>query len=671
MVFKSTVQSLVLGVLSATALVAGLPACSQHDGSDATAEQSAQGVSSFTWKGHTWNVTNGGMAGVAQGSPNNVSVDANGYLHLKIVNNGGTWTAAELFTADKLGFGTYQWQVDGPIDVFDKNVVLGLYPYGPAAGIGADGTNEIDIEYSRWGNANGVNGDWTDYPASGKTIGEKSYSFSLNGGTASTSRFIWNGTSIQSFLMSGYAPVGSTAGLINSWLYAPTNPSVNIPQQALPLGINLWCFGAPPSDGKNVEVVIRDFTFVPQGTTINQFTISASAGANGSISPVGSVAVNQGASQSFTITPNAGYAVNAVTVDGASQGAISSYSFSNVQAAHTISATFKTSGGTTGGTNIAPGGTGYRWYGLSAANGNTNRAAAAGLNDNDLASSVNIDTTGDSPNAWEAAGVIWSSAQSISAVNFVNGDATTSGDGWLEANTKLQFSSDGATWNDSGWAIAPAYPNTSAAAGKNYAFSGAAVSGVVAARVVGQVRVLGQSWYWRVKEVQVTGAGGSTTPPTDTNLAPSGVGYIWAKNTVATANANRTASAGVNDGNSTVGVTLNAAGENGAALWEAAGVLWSGAKTLSSVNFVNGAVDTYGNGFLESNCKLEYTTDGVTWLDATWSLSPAYPFTAAAASQTYTFTGPALSGVLGVRVTGQTGPNSWSWIVDEVRAIGH
>ncbi|HVX96889.1 MAG TPA: EamA family transporter, partial [Polyangia bacterium] len=30
-------------------------------------------------------------------------------------------------------------------------VVVGLFPYGPAAGIGADGTNEIDIEYSRWG----------------------------------------------------------------------------------------------------------------------------------------------------------------------------------------------------------------------------------------------------------------------------------------------------------------------------------------------------------------------------------------------------------------------------------------------------------------------------------------------------------------------------------------
>jgi hypothetical protein len=71
------------------------------------------------------------------------------------------------------------------------------------------------------------------------------------------------------------------------------------------------------------------------------FTITASAGANGSISPAGAVAVNQGANQTFTMTPAAGYVMNAVTVDGVSQGAITSYTFSNVTANHTIAATFK------------------------------------------------------------------------------------------------------------------------------------------------------------------------------------------------------------------------------------------------------------------------------------------------------------------------------------------
>ena len=223
------------------------------------------GAVTLSWKGHTWQVTSGGMAGVCQGSPNNVTIDASGYLHFKISNSGGAWTASEMFTTDKLGFGTYQWQVDGPIDTYDKNVVLGLFPYGPAAGIGGDGTNEIDIEYSRWGQANGPNGDWTDYPASGTTIGELAYTFTLGGGTLSTSRFHWTNTSIASSLLGGLQPVDGTTGLIKSWTYAPQNPTTNIPQQALPLGMNLWCFNGPPTDGQPVEIVIRDFQFVPEG----------------------------------------------------------------------------------------------------------------------------------------------------------------------------------------------------------------------------------------------------------------------------------------------------------------------------------------------------------------------------------------------------------------------
>lgn len=76
------------------------------------------------------------------------------------------------------------------------------------------------------------------------------------------------------------------------------------------------------------------------------FTITASAGSNGTISPSGSVAVSQGTNQTFTITPNSGYTVSSVLVDGTSVGAVTSYTFSNIQAAHTISAAF-TAGSTT------------------------------------------------------------------------------------------------------------------------------------------------------------------------------------------------------------------------------------------------------------------------------------------------------------------------------------
>ena len=330
-------------------------------------------AANLEWAGRTWKITSGGMAGVADGSPDNVSVDQNGYLHLKITNNGGTWTAAEIFSTDKLGFGTYQWQVDAPIDRFDKNVVLGLFPYGPAAGIGADGTNEIDIEYSFWGNANGVNGDWTDYPASGKTIAEKSYKFSLNGGTESTSRFIWSSTSIQNFLFSGFEAVTSTDNLVNSWTNSPSNPTTNIPQQALPLGINLWCFDAPPSDGKNVEVVIRDFQFVGEGTSPG----AGGSGSGGSASMGG--ASGMGGKNAGGASNGGGQGGIATSSGGSNPGGASSAGASTGGASPTAGAT---SGGTAGisGTSTSSGGGASSAAGASTSNGGSSMTSSAGSN---------------------------------------------------------------------------------------------------------------------------------------------------------------------------------------------------------------------------------------------------------------------------------------------------
>lgn len=74
-------------------------------------------------------------------------------------------------------------------------------------------------------------------------------------------------------------------------------------------------------------------------------TIRASAGANGTISPAGWTSVGEGGEQTFTITPDAGYAVAKVLVDGRSVGAVTSYTFRNVTQDHTIEAVFmKTNG---------------------------------------------------------------------------------------------------------------------------------------------------------------------------------------------------------------------------------------------------------------------------------------------------------------------------------------
>jgi hypothetical protein len=116
-------------------------------------------------------------------------------------------------------------------------------------------------------------------------------------------------------------------------------------------------FAITPNPGYHIDDVLVDtvssgptptygFTDIQANHTIaatfvanTGYTITASASGNGTMSPSGSVSVLAGASQKFTFTPQAGYR-SAVVVDGSPMGALTSYTFTNVQAAHTIDVTF-------------------------------------------------------------------------------------------------------------------------------------------------------------------------------------------------------------------------------------------------------------------------------------------------------------------------------------------
>ena len=75
------------------------------------------------------------------------------------------------------------------------------------------------------------------------------------------------------------------------------------------------------------------------------YTIKATVGAGGSISPSGNVSVREGRDQTFTITPDKGYAVSNVKIDGKSIGAVKSYTFENVSRTHTIEVIFMKANG--------------------------------------------------------------------------------------------------------------------------------------------------------------------------------------------------------------------------------------------------------------------------------------------------------------------------------------
>jgi gingipain K len=101
-------------------------------------------------------------------------------------------------------------------------------------------------------------------------------------------------------------------------------------------------------DGNNVNLTNNQYTIsnVTANHTVNvtfsqlTYTIAATVGNGGTITPAGNTTVNCGESQTYSIAANNGYRINEVTVDGQNMGAIETYTFSNVDANHTISATF-------------------------------------------------------------------------------------------------------------------------------------------------------------------------------------------------------------------------------------------------------------------------------------------------------------------------------------------
>jgi hypothetical protein len=209
--------------------------------------------------GLSWEVRADGKGGPG---PNrwddaNVWLDDKGALHLKVSHRDGRWYCAELQTTEALGFGTYQFWLDSRVDDLDPNVVLGLFDYGSA-----DGTDEIDIEFARWGNAKWPNGNYTVYPAkAGRS--EAHVAFEIRNRSAqSTHRFVRSATAVGFQSLKGWR--NDSKGQYHAWTFAPDKPQARVPQVPLPVHINLWLAkGNAPQDGREVEVVIRDFSFTP------------------------------------------------------------------------------------------------------------------------------------------------------------------------------------------------------------------------------------------------------------------------------------------------------------------------------------------------------------------------------------------------------------------------
>lgn len=228
--------------------------------------------------GQDWYVRSGdGGPGPNTFAAANVSLDgATGYLHLKITHSGSQWSCAEVFTAARLGFGTYEFRIVGRPDQLDDNVVLGLFDY-PTADVGPDTTNEIDIEFATWGGAQAEHGNWTVWPAAlqdALTNTTWPYDATLLG-NQSTHRFTWLPTGIHFESLNGFSDDQSAP--YAEWTFAPPDYAQRIPQHPLPVHMNLWLFkGHTPGDHQDVDIAIAGFRFTPDCLLANGFDGAAS-----------------------------------------------------------------------------------------------------------------------------------------------------------------------------------------------------------------------------------------------------------------------------------------------------------------------------------------------------------------------------------------------------------
>jgi len=193
----------------------------------------------------------------------NVWVDSLGQLHLKITKRNTTWHCSEVILKQSLGYGRYTFKVASKVGQINENAVLGLFTWDN------DGCNEfyreIDIEFSRWGVVTDPNAQYVIQPWD--RAGNRNRWMIPPTLNLSTHGFVWRPDSIDFVSAKGHLSGIPSDSIIYSWRYK--RPTVPRPGKEN-VRINLWLNnGRPPSDNRDVEVVIAKFEYDTR-TSVNE-----------------------------------------------------------------------------------------------------------------------------------------------------------------------------------------------------------------------------------------------------------------------------------------------------------------------------------------------------------------------------------------------------------------
>jgi len=219
----------------------------------------ASPIAALNWKNIAWELTNSPDTRSPPGpnyyNPNNAYVDANDALHLNITFDSAKnrWYSVQLEAPGLYHYGVYKWQLGGRLDMLGLNAVLGLFLY---PNNGPDGTDEIDIEFSKWGSMNEPGLGLTVWPNHhvAPSLPRKNKQVSVSQEAYTTARFTWTPNSVVYEYFVGHQPIDSHDNLLDTWTVSGDVVATD-PQHLL---MNLWIFQDKPYA---IETIISNFEF--------------------------------------------------------------------------------------------------------------------------------------------------------------------------------------------------------------------------------------------------------------------------------------------------------------------------------------------------------------------------------------------------------------------------
>ncbi|MBI1872657.1 MAG: glycoside hydrolase family 16 protein [Acidobacteria bacterium] len=177
-------------------------------------------------------------------SPDNVWLDEQGQLHLRMTERNGRWYSAEVCSEESFGYGDYAFFLASRVDQLDPSVVAALFTY-------ETDDREIDIEFSRWGCVNVPNTQYGIQPFG--TLDERTcqvYPFARRGfrfqtatiGTLTTHRFGWRPGTVSFSSDHGHV-LARTRPTLAEWTYTGSVPTPGVERVHMSLW---WAKNAPP-----------------------------------------------------------------------------------------------------------------------------------------------------------------------------------------------------------------------------------------------------------------------------------------------------------------------------------------------------------------------------------------------------------------------------------------